>query len=106
MPKALLLIDEDVLNKAVRFYTSGRTLKTIRLELGISATEPTIKKLIQQYQQFLIISQNKNTDQQVIDIAYKSFFPEWIKEQIGNPKKQPDEYKYVGVFPMGEWRKR
>lgn len=95
--RARKLLPEDVLVEAVSRSNMGVPHTRIKKDLGVELSLPKFNELLKwyKYTQKVPHSGNGNTQETV----WLSLFPSWIKQtQI-----QPDDWKYRGTFPFGEW---
>lgn len=67
----------------------GVPLATAIAKLELNLSRPSAKHLIEYY------STNK---------FEQSLFPPWLEESPA-VQEQPDNWRYVGYFPLGEWYK-
>jgi hypothetical protein len=67
-------------------------------DLKINMSLPAIQKLIAI---FIQMHETNNNSEAIMIKA--SLFPDWLEDSNDIVKVQPDNYKYVGRFPLGVW---
>lgn len=68
----------------------GVPLTTIRKQLELDISYPALQKLLE-------------VIKKLNDSTVASVYPEWLEQDSLTIQEQPDNYKYVGYFPYGEW---
>lgn len=68
----------------------GVPLAKVHKELELDISYPALQKLI-------TLLKNTNVD------TVGSLYPEWLEKDSMKVQEQPDNYKYNGYFPYGEW---
>ena len=67
----------------------GVPLATAIDKLNLDVSRPTVKRLVD-------LARHPEFDE--------SLFPPWLNEDGPSVQEQPDDWNYVGYFPLGEWK--
>jgi hypothetical protein len=96
-PNTRKLINERVLRDCLYLADLGVPIAKIARDNMLDISLPHLNKLITWY---------KNAEEAQVNAHFikASLFPKWLDNDNDNAQSQPDEYRYIGPFPYGEWK--
>ena len=87
-----LLVLESTLKESHRLHKLGVPIAAIIRSLGVDISHQTFSKLVFYYGNRLIPN--------------STLFPSWLDTEGLIMQVQPEDWVFVGRFPLGEWEKR
>ena len=97
--KARKLLSRDILQVIWLRYSVGVPIRKLHKDFNINMAIPTFTRLIEWYEE--------TTDQEqsvaITDTIEHSLFPAWLNEECRSVQSQPQDWKYIGKFPLGQW---
>ncbi len=100
MARPMFLIQPLLLDKLWEGYKAGVPVCRLIRDNDLSITPPTLTKLLKHYTMYA--NANDDTLERTI---HKSLFPEWLTLSEDLIVKQPPNYRYTGIMPIGKWEK-
>jgi len=76
-------------------------VRKLHRDFKLNMSLPLIGNLIEYYEDSTDIEQSVH----ITKTIHASLFPEWLKEDSKLVQIQPKNWKYIGKFPLGSWRK-
>lgn len=98
-PNTRKLISETLLKDCLFLADLGVPVAKISRDNNFDISLPHLAKLINWYKQ----SEEAQVSSRIIKL---SLFPKWLDHNSNNTQSQPDNYRYIGQFPFGEWKKK
>lgn len=99
--KARKLIAEFKLRQCAELVEMGVPIAKIIKDKAIDMTAPTFSSLVDHYN-----SAHKYTEDSpnVHFVMMNSLFPPWLSPDDSRVQIQPQNWKYIGRFPLGAWQ--
>lgn len=105
MSSAITLIPHSILTYLHLEYSIGVPVTKLIERHKLAISRPTLTNLLKMYSHAL------SADGEARSIISMSLFPDWLEKLYASSNKtdkvfkQPREYKYNGIMPMGQWEK-
>lgn len=104
MARPYKLIKRAVLEEIQGLHNSGVPLSKLIRDFDLTITNPTLNRLLISLTAATVLSENNSYKH--TSTLVKSLFPDWLEGAEGVEVTQPNEWKYIGLMPYGEWLKR
>ena len=93
------LLAADVLECMWLRYSIGVPICKLHRDATLNMSIPVFTALITHYEDSIDVEQAAS----ITDTIRSSLFPEWLKDDSKLVQIQPQDWRYVGRFPLGQW---
>jgi len=100
--KARKLISRQHIDLLYNMHQVGIPLARVMRDNDIEMSLPSFKNLLDHLHSMYL----GKSAASISTTIEQSLFPEWLTPGLTGVQEQPDDWRYVGRFPMGVWARR